>query len=290
MDAIRCHLLEESVRRIRQSWPDARPALGIVLGSGWDAAADGFDRLDEIPYQAIPGLEPPLISGHRGALAWTRCAGTECFIFHGQHHAYQGLGWTPIALPIYVLRQFNAAAIVLTNAAGAINPGFEAGQLMMIADHINLMGLNPLCGEHSLIWGERFPDLSQTYDSSLRSALKQTADELGEELREGVYCACLGPSYETPAEIRMMAAIGADAVGMSTVPSAILAKAAGLRVLGISCLSNAAPGTKPEAVAHNQVVEVVQAAAPRMRKLLSRFVRNISAANGHTGAATAKKA
>ena len=245
----------------------------MVLGSGWSHAVDFFEVRDLIPYNEIPGLGRPTVAGHEGKLIWGAFAGLQAFLFQGRRHLFEGIGWTPIALPIYLLRQFEASVVILTNAAGSLNSSLAPGQLMLIDDHINLMGASPLCGINHQAFGDRFPDLSEVYDHKLRLIMRQAARAEGEDLRSGIYCACLGPGYETPAEARMLHLLGADAVGMSTVPCAVLAKAAGLKVVGLSCLSNYAAGLHATNLSHSQIVNTAELAAERMQKLIAGFLR-----------------
>jgi purine-nucleoside phosphorylase len=276
MESIDYRTLEQALAFIRKQWSGAKPFLGMVLGSGWGDAVNFFQVQGEISYNQIPGMEDPTVAGHAGRLIWGEAKGMQVFLFLGRRHLFEGAGWTPIALPIYMLKWLGAKAVLLTNAAGAVNPGFAPGQLMLIEDHINLLGSNPLCGPTHETWIERFPSLSQVYDLKLQNLIKETARSLGQDLKFGVYGACLGPSYETPAEVKMLRLLGVDAVGMSTVPCAILAKAAGLRVAGLSCLSNYAAGISSKEFSHDQILNVIQSASQRMQCLLAGFIEKLS--------------
>lgn len=262
-------LLEEALKAVQKQWADVRPLGGMILGSGWNEVVDAFDVLDECPYDRLPGLGRTGVKGHAGRLVRARVQGGEVLIFQGRRHWYEGDGWTPVALPIYLLKQLGAGTVLLTNAAGGISEELNAGDFMLIRDHINGMGTNPLIGPHRSVFGERFPDMSSVYDAELRSQMRAAAGDLGAPLVEGVYLATTGPSYETPAEIHAFRAWGADAVGMSTVPEALLARASGLRVAGLSCITNLAAGVAEQSLHHDEVVEIAGRVMPRMRSLLS---------------------
>ena len=268
-------ILEESLGAVRQELPHARPCCGIVLGSGWRDVAKSFTQLGALDYNRIPGLGAPQVAGHDGRLLWARHAGREVFVFLGRRHWYEGAGWEPVAIPVFLLRAFGAAAILLTNSAGGLLPEWAPSDLMVIDDHINAMGANPLTGPQIPGWGPRFPDLSQVYDAELRGGLDSAAHRHGIRLHHGVYAAVSGPSYETPAEIRVLRQAGAHAVGMSTVPEAILARAAGLRVAALSCITNAAAGVVSKPITHEEVLAAAARAADQGSLLLQDLVANL---------------
>ena len=268
-------VLQQAVARVRQRWPDARPRAGLILGSGWGEAVQPFRIRDALPYDAVPGLGAAAVTGHAGQLLLADGGGVETLIFQGRRHFYEGVGWTPVALPVYLLRQLGAEALVLTNAAGGLHRELDAGDLMIITDHLNLMGDSPLIGPHNPVWGPRFPDLSAVYCSRLAARLETGFRALSLPVRRGVYAALTGPVYETPAEVRMLRGLGADAVGMSTVPEALLARAAGLRVAGLSCIANRAAGLQPRALAHADVLAATQALLPKLRALLELFWKEL---------------
>ena len=272
---------------------------GLILGSGWRAAATAFKIQGRLNYRAIPGLGCPTVAGHDGALLWGTCSGLETFVFLGRRHWYEGAGWEPVAFPIYLLKAFGASLVVLTNAAGGIRDDLVPGALMVIDDHINAMGVHPLVGPHDACWGARFPDQTQVYDADLRRRMDRAAKHLGQPLAHGVYLAASGPTYETPAEIRAFRAWGADAVGMSTVPEALLAHAAGLRVGALSFIANRAAGlpagvssvvrrcrTKAEGqaqagfgdlpLAHAEITATAESAAPVMSRLLQELWKELA--------------
>jgi purine-nucleoside phosphorylase len=257
---------EETLEFLRRRLP-APPRAVLVLGSGLGGAATGMEDPVRIPYAEIPGFPASTVVGHSGALLAGRWEGVEVVVMQGRFHLYEG--WSPerVALPLRVLSRLGADLVVLTNAAGGIRPGWQPGDLMLIADHINLMFRNPLIGPVAT-GEERFPDMSNPYDAELRKTALAAAAELGIDLTPGVYAAVLGPSFETPAEIRMLARLGADAVGMSTVPEVVVARALGMRALGISCITNMAAGLAQHKLTHEEVLEVGAGAAERLVRLL----------------------
>ena len=268
-------ILAQGTQAVRAAFPAAKPAGGLILGSGWRAAAKHFAIQGRLGYRAIPGLGSPTVAGHDGALLRGTCSGLETFVFLGRRHWYEGAGWESVALPIYLLKQFGASFVVLTNAAGGIRANLTPGTLMAIDDHINAMGVHPLIGPHDPCWGERFPDLTQVYDVDLRRKMDRAAKRLGQPLAHGVYLATSGPTYETPAEINAFRAWGADAVGMSTVPEAMLAHAAGLRVGALSFIANRAAGLGNSLLAHAEITAAADKAAPVMSRLLQELWKEL---------------
>ena len=263
--------LEEAAAFVRGQWPSARPAAGMILGSGWGDVVESFQVRGTLPYEQIPGLGRTGVVGHSGRLLWAQSAGVETFIFQGRRHYYEGADWTPVAIPPFILKTFGARNVVLTNAAGGIRADLRPGSLLLLRDHINFIGSNPLIGPHCAVWGPRFPDQSAVYSPRLRAAAQRAATAADVELTEGVYLAGSGPVYETPAEIRMYRTLGADAVGMSTVPEAMLCSAGGLEVCGISCITNLASGISLTPLSHEEVTEATRAAMPRMSRLVAKL-------------------
>jgi len=198
-------------------------------------------------------------------------SGLQVLVFQGRRHWYEGVGWEPIALPVYVAREMGASCLVVTNASGGIRRDLEPGRLVLITDHINAMGANPLAGPHDPFWGGRFPDQTHVYDPELSKLLKEAAVHVGIPLTPGVYLATTGPTYETPAEVRAFETMGADVVGMSTVPEAILGNAAGMRVAGLSCVANMATGISETPLSHDDVVSAVQASQRKLATLFTEF-------------------
>ena len=248
-----------------------RPEIGLVLGSGLGDYADTLENAVKIPYSQIPNFPVPSIPGHTGALVFGRKCGRDVVIMQGRIHYYEGLPQQQITLPIRVLAAIGVKTLVLTNAAGGVNLSYKPGTLMLISDHINFSGANPLIGPNLDQFGPRFPDMSDIYTASLRAAIKEKACEAGIPLEEGVYLMYSGPNYETPAEIRAFRVLGADAVGMSTAPEALVAGHSGLQVVGVSCITNMAAGILPVKLSHTEVMET----AAMVHDLFHRLVDTI---------------
>jgi purine-nucleoside phosphorylase len=254
------------------------PRAVLILGSGLGGIETIIQDAVRIPYREIPSFPGSTVAGHAGALVAGILAGVEVVALSGRFHLYEGNGPESLALPLRALADLGADHLILTNAAGGVRQGLMPGDLMLIADHINLMFRNPLIGK---VAGseDRFPDMSDPYDRGLRRIALESADEIGISLTQGVYAAVLGPSYETPAEIRMLARWGADAVGMSTVPEVVVARALGMRVLGISCITNMAAGLGGGRLSHQEVLEVGREAAERLQRLLVYLLPRIVPSN-----------
>ncbi len=246
----------------------AAPEWGIILGTGqgvWDSRLECGHFL---PYGELPHFPPATSPSHQGRLGWGTMAGRPALLFQGRFHAYEGYSLRQVTFPVRVMAALGVKKVVLTNAAGGLNPYFRAGDLMLIGDHINLMGDSPLVGDNIDAWGPRVPDLSRVYDQALRRAALEVARSRGLVLHQGVYVAVKGPHLETPAETRMLRLLGADAVGMSTVPDAIAAVHAGLRVLGISVLSNLNLPDAMAPIAIEEIIATVARAEPQLVELL----------------------
>lgn len=263
-------VLKQAAEAVAARWPGMRAEAAVVCGSGWSSVLEELEVLDRMGYEEIPGLGRPGVAGHAGALCWARLGGREVLVFQGRRHLYEGEGWTPVAVPVVICLALGVKDLLLTNSAGAIHPEFAPGDLMVITDHLNLMGDNPLVGPHLGMFGPRFPDQSTVYG---RERLREAARRAGVAVREGVYAATRGPVYETPAEVRAYRLLGADAVGMSTVPEAMLASAAGMRVGGLSCMTNYAAGILDQPLTHDEVTETASAAMPRMKALLRAWIQ-----------------
>lgn len=251
---------------------DLSASKAVICGSGWSGVTEKLKVVKSLSFADIPGLGSPGVVGHSGELAFCEEAGQSVWIFKGRRHFYEGEGWTPIAIPIYLCLQAGVKELLLSNSAGAINPAFAVGDLMMITDHINAIGDNPLVGPHQSVWGPRFPDLSYVYARSGQEKLLDAARQAGVSLQKGVYMATRGPVYETPAEVRAWKTLGADAVGMSTVPEAILAHAAGITVSGISCMTNFAAGISSNPLSHEEVTGTTARTMPLMQSLLKAWI------------------
>jgi len=250
------------------------PALGIILGSGLGGLAARIEDAVATPFAEVPGFPPATIVGHSGRVIAGRLGGRSVVALAGRFHMYEGHSAALAGFPVRVLHALGARTLFVSNAAGGIRATFTPGDLMIITDHLNLMFRNPLAG--ALESGDtRFPDMSEPYDRTLVAVLRREAATLGIPIREGVYCGLLGPAYETPAEVRMLATLGADAVGMSTVPEVIVARAIGMRVAGISCITNFASGTTPNPLSHHEVLETTALVAARFEALVERFVTTL---------------
>jgi purine-nucleoside phosphorylase len=247
--------IEAATAAVRARLGSAAPRVAIVLGSGLGHLADAVSKPTHIPYADIPGFPAPGVAGHKGELVAGTLEGVPVLMQSGRFHLYEGHPIETTALPVRVFARLGIRTLVVTNAAGGIRSTFRPGTLMLIADHVNLMFRNPLIGP-ALEGEERFPDMSDPYDRELRQAARDVARERRIALDEGVYVGLLGPSYETPAEIRMLQRFGVDAVGMSTVPEVIVARARGIKCLGFSTITNLAAGISPTALSHQEVLEV----------------------------------
>jgi len=250
-----------------------QPTVGLVLGSGLSALADAVTNATVIPYEEIPHWPVSTVSGHGGRLVIGELEGQTVLVQQGRAHYYEGYSMSEITLPVRVMHQLGIQTLIVTNAAGGINQGFSPGDLMLIKDHINFLGIaghNPLRGANDDSIGPRFPDMTQPYDAGLRQIARETAAANGFSLQEGVYAYVAGPSFETPAELRFLRTVGADAVGMSTVPTVVVARHAGLRVLGVSSITNKAdPDPQPGTiVTHEEVLETGQRIIPRLTALI----------------------
>ncbi|MGO9178071.1 MAG: purine-nucleoside phosphorylase [Candidatus Limnocylindrales bacterium] len=265
--------LETAVRRRTLLVPE----LGIVLGSGLGGLAADLSDATAIPFGELPGWPAATAPGHAGRLVLGRLAGVPVAALQGRFHLYEGHPAGLVVQPVLLMRRLGAPAVLLTNAAGGVNPAYGPGTLMLIGDHLNLTGVNPLVGPNDDALGPRFPDMVDAWDPALRSLLRRAAAETGIAVEEGVYAQLVGPNFETPAEVRMLRTLGASAVGMSTVVEAVAARWAGLRVAGISLVTNAGAGVTGEPLTHEEVLAAGDAAGPRMLALVRRFVELVAA-------------
>ena len=252
------------------------PACGLILGSGWSQALTADRPLLRIPYSSIPGLGASTVVGHAGEFILFERHGIRVAAFLGRRHWYEGAGWGPVVLPVELLRRTGAKNLLITNAAGGISPNLKPGDLMVIRDHINAVGINPLIGPVLPGWGPRFPDQSQIYSPALIDLLRKAAHDTEVSLSDGVYAFSSGPGYETPAEIRAYASMGADAVGMSTVPEATVANAAGLRTAGLSCITNMGAGISGPHLSHEEVLLQTRKTLPVMSALIDAFLARLA--------------
>lgn len=255
------------MRQIREA-TELEPVVGVVLGSGLGGLADEVRDRVEIPYDQIPGWPVSTAVGHAGVLVLGTVDGVPLAVMRGRAHLYEGIGADRAVFGIRVLARLGVRTLVVTNAAGAIDESYRPGMLVLISDHVNLMGTSPLVGPNDDALGLRFPDMSDAYDSELRRVAREAAARLGLEVGEGVYAAWLGPQFETPAEIRFMRAVGGDLAGMSTAPEVIAARHMGVRCLGISVVTNMASGVVEGKLGHEEVLAVGAEAQPRLTALL----------------------
>jgi purine-nucleoside phosphorylase len=266
--------VEEAAAWIRGR-TDARPEIGLILGSGLGVLAEAMKGATAIPYREIPHFPVSTVAGHAGELVVGEAAGRPVLLMNGRFHLYEGYPAQAVAFPVRVMKALGVHTLVVTNAAGGINTTFQPGDLMLIEDHLNLTGQNPLVGPNDESIGPRFPDMSEAYSARLRELARAVAEQQGLCLVSGVYAGLLGPSYETPAEIRMLRALGADAVGMSTVTEVIAARHAGLEVAGISCISNMAAGILPQPLSHREVMETAERVKERFLGLITGLLPRI---------------
>lgn len=262
---------ERAARFIRSKFQE-QLQVGLILGSGLGAFADEIEESVKIPYEEIPHFARSTVEGHAGHLVLGKVEGVNVAAMQGRFHYYEGYSFEDVTFPHRVMNLLGIKSIVLTNASGGINVDFEPGMLMLICDHLNLMGTNPLIGPNDSRFGARFPDMTHVYDREYQETTMTEARDLNIKMRRGVYAALTGPSYETPAEIRLLRILGADAVGMSTVPEAIVARQMGIKVLGISCITNLAAGVTDEPINHEEVMETGEKVRESFKELLRRVI------------------
>jgi len=263
--------IEESAHFIRHQ-TSVKPKIALMLGSGLGALAQSIEKKTVIPYGQIPNFPELTVPGHAGNLVIGELAGKNVVAMQGRFHYYEGYVLKTVTLPVRIFKELGAEIFIVTSAAGGLNRSFRVGDLMLIRDHINLMGTNPLIGPNDDSLGPRFPDMSQAYDPELIRIAQQVARQAKIRIREGVYIAVSGPSYETAAEVRFLAMIGGDAVGMSTVPEVIVARHAGLRVLGISCITDIALPGVVHKLTHEEVLAAAEEASDRLCRLVEGIV------------------
>lgn len=270
-------MIEKAADFIRKQVKES-PKTALVLGSGLGELASEMENAIEIPYREIPGFPVSTVEGHEGSLIFGRLNGASVAAMKGRVHYYEGFSMAEVVRPVRILRALGVENLLLTNAAGGINKKFSAASLMMINDHIGLFCDNPLRGANIDSFGPRFPDMTEIYTKELKVHIVNAASELKIPLQTGVYAYAKGPSYETPAEIRMLKQLGADAIGMSTVPEAIAAAHCGMKVAGISCITNMAAGLQGRPLNHKEVMESAEAVRGRFKELVKCFVREVNEA------------
>jgi purine-nucleoside phosphorylase len=267
--------LAEAVKHI-QSKSALRPAIGLVLGSGLGAFARSLDKATVIPFGQIPHFPVSTAIGHKGELVIGTSQGVPVAVMAGRVHLYEGYTVQQVVFPIRVLARMGVKTVIMTNAAGSVNVQYKPGELMVISDHINFMGVNPMIGPNEDALGLRFFDMSEAYDPILGGMAERACSKVGMTVRKGVYIAFSGPSYETPAEIKMARAMGADAVGMSTVPEVIAARHMNMRVLGISCITNMAAGVLKKKLDHHEVLDTAEKVREGLMDVLGRLIQDVA--------------
>ncbi|MBP1962040.1 purine-nucleoside phosphorylase [Paenibacillus aceris] len=273
--------INEAAAFIQQKLGSAAPVIGLVLGSGLGDMANQVENPITIDYSDVPHFPVSTVEGHEGRFVAGTLEGKQVIVMQGRFHYYEGYDMKKVVFPVYVMKAIGVQTVVMTNAAGGMNRGFKAGDLMVISDHLNMTGDNPLIGPNHSDLGVRFPDMSEAYNREYRALAHKLAHSISGEdgvplkLQEGVYAGITGPTYCTPAELMMLARIGGDAIGMSTVGEVIAARHAGLNVLGISCITDMAVGEELEPLTHEQVVAVANRTKPKFIALVKAFVREV---------------
>lgn len=252
-----------------------KPEIGLILGSGLGAIADQIENAECYNYSEIPNFPVSTVEGHAGKLVIGNFQGKQVVAMQGRFHFYEGYEMNDVTFPVRVMKLLGVKTLIVTNAAGAVNAEFNPGDLMLISDHINLSGRNPLMGKNLDEFGPRFPDMSNAYDKHLRNKVKEIAKSINVTLQEGVYAMFSGPTYETPAEVRMARILGGDAVGMSTVPEVVVANHCGLKVIGVSCMTNMAAGILDQPLCHEEVMETSNKVKETFIKLMTNIIKNI---------------
>ena len=266
--------MERTVDYIKSRIGDFKPEIAIVLGSGLGELADEYCEI-KLAYSEIPGFPVSTVKGHNGNLVFAKVNDKNVMMMQGRFHFYEGHSMQTVTYPIKIMKKLGVETILITNAAGGVNPYFKPSSLMIIKDHINFMGTNPLIGPNDDTLGERFPDMSEVYTKSLREIAHTCSKNLNIPVEEGIYIALTGPTYETPAEVNMVRTLGADAVGMSTVPEAIVASYLKMKVLGISCICNSAAGISTVGLSHKEVLEAAEKAKTNFKKLVLEIIKSI---------------
>lgn len=275
MEAYTYKQYQESAEALRARLNGFQPRVLLILGSGLGALADEVRDPIVIPYADVPHMKHSTAPDHKGQFVFGRLSGQDVAVMQGRLHTYEGWSFTDVSYPVRVLRLLGAETLIVTNAAGAVNTAFSAGDIMLITDHIKLFGVSPLCGPNIDAFGPRFPDMSHVYTPALQDAARQAAAELGIPLREGVYMYFPGPQYETPAEVCLARTLGASAVGMSTVPEAIVAAHCGMRVLGFTLCTNMAAGVLDQPLSGEEVIAAGVEAGPKFTALVKACLERV---------------
>ncbi|MEF9951843.1 MAG: purine-nucleoside phosphorylase [Clostridium sp.] len=251
------------------------PDVMVILGSGLSSLADNVENKIEIPYESIEGFPVSTVEGHKGQFVYGTLSGKKVIMMQGRFHFYEGYNMSEVTFPIRVMAYMGCKSLIVTNAAGGVNTSFKPGDLMIISDHINFSGTNPLIGKNLDEFGPRFPDMSEAYNKEYINIAKQVSSDIGVKVVEGVYVIVTGPTYETPAEVRMLRTLGADATGMSTVPEVIIANHSGMKVLGISCITNMACGILDQPLSHNEVIETSNKVNSDFKSLIGEIIKRM---------------
>jgi purine-nucleoside phosphorylase len=267
----------QSAAEFLKSKYSSQPRIGLILGSGLGVLADEIEEPVKIPYNEIPDFPVSTVEGHAGQLVFGQLNGIEVVAMQGRFHYYEGYTFDKVTFPVRVMHEMGVGTLIVTNAAGGVNESFSPGDLMLISDHINNMGSNPLIGPNDSRMGPRFPDMSAAYSKELRKLASGIAKNLNLNIQEGVYVGNTGPTYETPAEVRMLRTMGGDAVGMSTVPEVIVARHSGMEVLGISCISNMAAGILDQPLNHEEVIETTEKVKADFLRYVKAIVKELGA-------------
>lgn len=266
--------MENTINFLNEKTNNFNPEIGIILGSGLGELADEYCDI-AISYNEIPNFIKSTVKGHKGRLVFAQINGKRVVMMQGRNHFYEGHKMSEITYPVKVMKKLGVKTLVLTNAAGAVNESYRPADLMIITDHINHMGTNPLIGPNDETLGERFPDMTEVYNRTLIELAQKCAQKLGIDIQKGVYWANSGPSYETPAEINMIRKLGGDAVGMSTVPEAIVANYCGMNILGISCITNAASSSGGSKLSHEEVIDAANKAKIKFKSLILEIITSL---------------
>ncbi|WP_044640316.1 purine-nucleoside phosphorylase [Risungbinella massiliensis] len=264
--------IQEAVSLI-QSKTTHKPRVGLILGSGLGNLANEIEQAEIVSYADVPHFPVSTVEGHKGQLVFGTLQGVSVVAMQGRFHYYEGYSQQEVVFPVYVMKELGIQTLIATNAAGGMNSNFAAGDLMLITDHLNMTGANPLIGANEAELGPRFPDMSEAYSKELIALAERVAESQGIKVQKGVYAGITGPTYMTPAELIMLRTLGGDAVGMSTVPEVIAARHGGLSVLGISCITDMAIGEELEPLTHEQVVEVANRTKPKFMELVKGIIR-----------------
>ncbi|WNS74104.1 purine-nucleoside phosphorylase [Bacillus sp. DTU_2020_1000418_1_SI_GHA_SEK_038] len=270
--------IQQAAQFLKEKY-NLQPVIGLILGSGLGVLGEEVEDALKIPYNEIPNFPVSTVEGHAGNLVFGLLNGVPVAVMQGRFHYYEGYSFDKVTFPIRVMKELGINQLIVTNAAGGVNETFTPGDLMLISDHINNMGSNPLIGPNDSRMGVRFPDMSEAYSKELRKLARNIAEKLNLPIQEGVYAGNTGPTYETPAEVRMLRTMGADAVGMSTVPEVIVARHAGMKVLGISCISNMAAGILDQPLNHEEVIETTEKVKAHFLQYVKAIVAEIGASN-----------